>query len=59
MLRLKRVSELLKICADSIEVQSRAAGSTDNSTVAVIQELRDNAREILMSQEYQNSKIKF
>jgi hypothetical protein len=60
MLRLKRVSELLKICADNIEVQSRAAtGSMNDANVAIIQELRDTARAILTSQEYQNSKIKF
>jgi hypothetical protein len=58
MLRLKRVSTLLKVCADNIEVQSRAAtGSTDDATAEMIQELRDTAREILTSQEYQNSKI--
>jgi hypothetical protein len=60
MLRLKRVSELLKVCADNIEAQNgTATGSTDNATAAIIQELRDTAREILTSQEYQNSKIKF
>jgi hypothetical protein len=59
MLRLKRISDLLKLCADDIEVQSRAAiGSMDDAKVAIIQELRNTAREILTSQEYQNSKIK-
>jgi len=59
MLRLKRISELLKISADSIEGQSRAAtGAASDEAAKVIRELRDVAREILTSDDYQNSKIK-
>ena len=60
MLPLKRISDLLKICADSIEAQNRTAAGTVSAEAAnMIRELRDAAREILTSQEYQNSKIKF
>jgi hypothetical protein len=60
MLGLKRISELLKISADSLEAQSSVAtGKAADETAKVIRELRDAAREILTSQEYQNSKIKF
>jgi negative regulator of replication initiation len=61
MLRLKRISELLKISADHIEGQNKAAatGKTTDEAVKMIKELRDTARDILTSQEYQNSRIKF
>jgi hypothetical protein len=50
----------LKISADSLEAQSSVAtGKAADETAKVIRELRDAAREILTSQEYQNSKIKF
>jgi hypothetical protein len=55
MLPLKRISDLLKISAENFE----AAGSLTAEKKKMIQELRDTAREILTSQEYQNSKIKF
>jgi hypothetical protein len=60
MLRLKRISELLKSSADRIEGQSKAAtGKAADEAAKMIRELRDTAREIVTSQEYQNSKIKF
>lgn len=60
MLRLKRISELLKDSADRIEGHSATAtGKTADETAKMIRDLRDAAREILTSQEYQNSKIKF
>ena len=60
MLRLKRISELLKISADHIEGQNKAAtGKATDEAVKMIKELRDTARDILTSQEYQNTRIKF
>ena len=60
MLPLKRVSGLLKNSAESIEAQSRTAvGTVPSEAAQIARELRDGAREILTSQEYQNSKIKF
>ena len=60
MLRLKRISELLKISADQIEGQSKTAtGRATDEAVKMIKELRYTARDILTSQEYQNSRIKF
>ena len=59
MLRLKRISELLKISADHIEGQSKTATGKADEAVKMIKELRDTARDILTSQEYQNSRIKF
>ena len=60
MLPLKRISDLLKICADSIEAQNKtSAGAVSAEKAKMIQDVRDAAREILTSQEYQNSKIKF
>jgi hypothetical protein len=60
MLRLKRISELLKISADRIEGQNKpATGKATDEAAKIIRELRDTAREILTSQEYQNSRIKF
>jgi hypothetical protein len=56
MLPLKRISDLLRISAESIEA---AAGTVSAEQAKMIRELRDTAREILTSQEYQNSKIKF
>ncbi|MBR1200511.1 hypothetical protein JQ634_33265 [Bradyrhizobium sp. AUGA SZCCT0240] len=60
MLKLKKISDLLKDSADSLEGHSRAAsGKAADETAKMIRDLRDAAREILTSQEYQNSKIKF
>lgn len=60
MLRLKKISDLLKDSADRLELQGKAAtGKAAIETVKLIGDLRDAAREILTSQEYQNSKIKF
>jgi negative regulator of replication initiation len=60
MLRLKKISDLLKESADRLESQGKAAtGKAPTETAKMIKELRDAAREILTSQEYQNSKIKF
>jgi hypothetical protein len=57
---LKRISDLLKDSADSLEGHSRTAtGKAADETAKMIRDLRDAAREILTSQEYQNSKIKF
>jgi len=56
MLPIKRISGLLKVSAESIEA---AAGTISAEQAKIIRELRDTAREILTSQEYQNSKIKF
>jgi hypothetical protein len=60
MLRLKRISELLKVSADRVEAQSATAtGKAADEAAVLIRELRDTVREILTSQEYQNSKVKF
>jgi hypothetical protein len=60
MLRLKKISDLLKDSADRLELQGKTAtGKAATETAEMIRELRDASREILMSQEYQNSKIKF
>jgi len=60
MLRLKKISDLLKDSADCLETQNKAVtGKPALETAKMIRELRDAAREILVSQEYQNSKIKF
>ena len=57
MLRLKRISELLKASADSLEGQM-APGKAADQTATMVKELRDAAREILTSDEYQSSKIR-
>ena len=60
MLRLKKISDLLKDAADGLESQGKAATrKAPAETAKMIKDLRDAAREILTSQEYQNSKIKF
>jgi hypothetical protein len=60
MLKLKRISDLLKESADGLELHSKTAtGKAALEATKMIKELRDAAREILTSQEYQNSKIKF
>jgi hypothetical protein len=60
MLKLKKISDLLKDSADSLELQGKTAtGKAAIETAKLVRELRDASREILMSQEYQNSKIKF
>ena len=60
MLKLKKISDLLKDSADSLELQGKTAtGKADTETAKLVRELRDASREILTSQEYQNSKIKF
>jgi negative regulator of replication initiation len=60
MLRLKKISDLLKDSADRLEVHGKTAtGKAAAETAKMIGDLRDAAREILTSQEYQNSKIKF
>ncbi len=59
MLRLKKISELLKDSANCLEEQNRTPGKAAAKTAEMIKELRDAARDILVSQEYQNSKIKF
>jgi hypothetical protein len=58
MLRLKRISELLRISADRIEGQNDAGPTSSSERAKLVGELRDAAREILTSQEYQNSKIR-
>ena len=60
MLTLKKISDLLKASAESIEAQNSGANGTACIEKAkIIRELRDAAREILIGQEYPNSKIKF
>jgi len=60
MLKLKKISDLLKDSADSLELQGKTAtGKAAIEKAKLVRELRDASREILMSQEYQNSKIKF
>jgi hypothetical protein len=58
MLRLRRISDLLRDSADFIEGQTGNAVTASDVKAKMIRELRDMAREILTSQEYQNAKIK-
>jgi hypothetical protein len=59
MLRLKKIADVLRMSADTLEgyyKEHNEHPSTD--TAKLIKELRELVREILTSQEYSNSKIK-
>ena len=59
MLRLKRIADILRMSADTLEgyyKEHNEHPSTD--TAKLIKELRELVRQILTSQEYSNSKIK-
>jgi hypothetical protein len=59
MLRLKRISDVMKTSADTIEdLHKKTNGVPSPETAKLIEELGKLAREILASQEFLNSKIK-
>ncbi len=60
MFRLKRISDAMKTSADIIEdLSKKTNGAPSPETTKLIKELRELTREILTSQEFLNSKIKF
>jgi hypothetical protein len=59
MLNLKRISDALRTSADAIEDLHKKPNSLSSTeTAELIKELRELTREILISQEFLNSKIK-
>ncbi len=59
MLRLKRIADVMKASADTVEDLYRKTNSVPSpETAKLIKELRELAKEILTSQEFLNSKIK-
>jgi hypothetical protein len=59
MLRLKRIADVMKTSADTIEdLYRKNNGVPSAETAKLIKELRELAKEILTSQEFLNSKIK-
>jgi hypothetical protein len=59
VLKLKKIADVMKLSADSIEGHFKEAGGEPSPEAAnLVRELRELSREILTSQEFLNSKIK-
>jgi hypothetical protein len=59
MIRLKRISDALRMSADALEgYYKERNGPPSTETAKLIEELRELTREILTSQDFLNSKIK-
>jgi hypothetical protein len=59
VLKLKKIADVMKLSADSIEGHFKEAGREPSPEAAnLVRELRELSREILTSQEFLNSKIK-
>jgi hypothetical protein len=59
VLRLKKIADVMKMSADTIEGHYKEANGVPSTEAAkLIKELRELSREILTSQEFLNSKIK-
>jgi hypothetical protein len=59
VLKLKKIADVMKLSADTIEGHFKAAdGEPSPEAANLVKELRELSREILTSQEFLNSKIK-
>ena len=59
VLRLKKIADVMKMSADTIEGHFKEAdGEPSPEAANLVKELRELSREILTSQEFLNSKIK-
>jgi hypothetical protein len=59
MLRLKKISDTMRASADALQEHHKIMnGIPSTDTAMLIKELRELAREIVTSQEFQNFKIR-
>ena len=59
MISLKRISDALKMSADTLEgYHKERKGPPSSETAKLIKELRELTREILTSEDFLNSKIR-